>query len=131
MERFSFLKSTGKEMTWAGRWLGIFITFHLVCFGWIFFRASSMTVVGEMLSQIIHQFHPQVFMQFVAGYKVVCLFMLTGFLLHFTPRRMVDYCTRLVTRSPLLMQVLIMVLAIFLIVQVKSAGVQPFIYFDF
>lgn len=26
---------------WAGSWLGILVTFHLVCFAWIFFRANT------------------------------------------------------------------------------------------
>lgn len=53
------------------RVIGVLITFHLVCFGWILFRADSMQTVGEVLTQIhiFTNFHPEVFMQFVVGYK--------------------------------------------------------------
>ena len=51
------------------RVIGVLITFHLVCFGWILFRADSMQTVGEMLTQIFTNFHPEVFTQFVMGYK--------------------------------------------------------------
>ena len=41
--------------------LGVLLTFHLVAIGWVFFRADSLTVVGEMARQIATQFHPEVF----------------------------------------------------------------------
>lgn len=90
-----------------------------------------MKVAGEMLSQIWNEFHPQIFFQFIMGYKLVCFLMLVGYLFHFTPRRMVAFCQGLVTRAPFIIQLLILVLAIFIVVQLKSAGVQPFIYFQF
>jgi len=31
------------------RWLAVFITFHFVTLGWVFFRAPSLTAAGEML----------------------------------------------------------------------------------
>jgi alginate O-acetyltransferase complex protein AlgI len=34
-----------------GKWLSIFITFHIVCFGWILFRAQTTTVL-PLLSSI-------------------------------------------------------------------------------
>jgi hypothetical protein len=37
----------------------------------------------------------------------------------------------MVTDSPLLVQAMLLALAIFVVVQFKSAGVQPFIYFQF
>lgn len=58
MSRFSSFKQLGSEMKPWRRVLGIFITFHLVCFGWIFFRADSLQTVKEMLSQICTNFHP-------------------------------------------------------------------------
>jgi len=36
-----------------------------------------------------------------------------------------------VTRSPLLVQAVILAIMVFVVVQFKSAGVQPFIYFQF
>jgi D-alanyl-lipoteichoic acid acyltransferase DltB (MBOAT superfamily) len=38
---------------WTG--LRIFVTFHLVCLGWLIFRATSMEQVGGMLQAIIHR----------------------------------------------------------------------------
>ena len=33
-------------------WLGIFVTFHLVCFGWVIFRADDLSVAMTIVSQI-------------------------------------------------------------------------------
>ncbi|MDR2388273.1 MAG: MBOAT family protein [Tannerellaceae bacterium] len=131
MERFGSFKPTGKEMNPLRHISGVLITFHLVCFGWIFFRASSMQVAWDILTQITRHFHPEVFGQFVAGYKNVFLLMLAGYLFHFIPKRMEAGIQGLVTRSPLLLQALLLAAVIFLVVQMKSAGVQPFIYFRF
>ena len=38
------------------RWrriIGIAVTFHVVCFGWIMFRASDLQTARNMLSQIL------------------------------------------------------------------------------
>jgi alginate O-acetyltransferase complex protein AlgI len=40
----------------VGRWIAVFVTFHLVCFGWLLFRARSMTQVWEMLYNLFSNF---------------------------------------------------------------------------
>lgn len=131
MGRFSSFKQLGSEMTPVRRVLGILITFHLVCLGWILFRADSMQRVGEMLSQICTQFHPEVFGQFVMGYETVFLLMLLGYQFHFMPQSVERVLQGWVTRSPLWVQAFMLAFVIFWVVQFKSAGVQPFIYFQF
>ena len=61
-----------------------------------------MKAVGEMLRQIFTNFHPEVFMQFVLGYKGVFALMVIGYVLHFMPKRSEDALRGVVTRSPLL-----------------------------
>lgn len=131
MGRFSSFKQLGSQMSPFRRVLGVVFTFHLVCFGWIFFRAESMQTAGEVLSQIFTNFHPEVFTQFVMGYKSVTFLMVIGFILHFTPKRAGLAVQNIVTRSPLFIQALMLIILIFIVIQVKSAGVQPFIYFQF
>ena len=120
MGHFSSFKALGCEMKPWRRVLGVLITFHVVCFGWILFRATSMKAVGEMLSQIFTNFHPEVFMQFVSGYKGVFALMVIGYVLHFMPKRSEDVLREIVTRSPLLIQAAILAIAIFIVVQFKS-----------
>jgi D-alanyl-lipoteichoic acid acyltransferase DltB (MBOAT superfamily) len=131
MGRFRSFKPAGKGMNPFRRVSGILVTFHLVCFGWIFFRASSMQVAWDILAQITCHFHPEVFGQFVIGYKNVFALMLAGYLFHFMPKRFESAIQGVVIRSPLLLQALALIAVIFVVVQMKSAGVQPFIYFQF
>ena len=131
MNRFSSFKPLGAEMKPWRRVIGVLVTFHLVCFGWILFRADSMQTVGEMLTQIFTNFHPEVFTQFVMGYKGVFILMVVGYILHFMPKSAENSLQTVVTRSPLLVQAVMLAIAIFVVVQFKSAGVQPFIYFQF
>ncbi len=131
MSRFSSFKQLGAEMPVWRRVIGVVFTFHVVCLGWIMFRADSMQTVGEILTQIFTNFHPEVFTQFVAGYKGVFCLMVMGYVLHFIPRSADNCLQTLVARSPLFVQALLLAIAIFVVIQLKSAGVQPFIYFQF
>lgn len=129
--RFSSFKKTGEEMSPIRRILGILITFHLVCFGWIFFRADSMQIAYQVLEQIFTSFHPEVFVQFVTGYKMVFALMIVGYIVHFVPQKVDNRLRNVVTHSPVIVQAILLALAVFIVVQFKSAGVQPFIYFQF
>ena len=123
MNHFSSFKPLGSEMKPWRRVIGVLITFHLVCFGWILFRADSMQTVGEVLTQIFTNFHPEVFTQFVMGYKGVFVLMVVGYILHFMPKSAENGLQAVVTRSPLLVQAVMLAIAIFVVVQFKSAGV--------
>lgn len=109
----------------------ILITFHFVCFCWIFFRASSMEVAGQMISQITTQFTPQIIFEFISGYRGVLFLMVIGFILHFLPASTEKRAEVWVTKMPLAGKAALVVSIIILVVQTKSAGIQPFIYFQF
>lgn len=130
ISHFGFKKDAA-SMGYTRRFLGRIITFHLVCFGWIFFRASDMNVAFNILSQIISNFHPEVFLQFIEGYSTVFILMLLGYLIHFIPKRIDLWTQRKIERAPLLLQAVLMVITIFIVIQMQSAEVQPFIYFQF
>ena len=90
-----------------------------------------MTTVGRILQQIFTDFHPEIFTQFVTGYSMVFSLMILGYVMHFMPRSVVNFMQQTVQRSPLVVQALMLAAAILVVVQFKSAGVQPFIYFQF
>lgn len=128
---FKGFKQTGEEMSWLRRFFETVFTFHLVCLGWILFRADSMQTVKEVLTQIFTNFHPEIFTQFISGYTVVFTLMIVGYLFHFMPKKVEQFTQNLVTRSPLIVQALMLIVTIFIVIQFKNAGVQPFIYFQF
>lgn len=131
MESFKSFKTMGYEMKPWRRVLGILLTFHLVCFGWIFFRASSFENGWLVLEQIFTSFHPEIVPQFFAGYKMVCFFILLGYVLHFTPESWERKAYQWSTSAPLLAKAAAFTLMIILVMQLKSSDVQPFIYFQF
>jgi len=131
MNLFPRIKAMGKDMTKLHRFVCILITFHIVCFGWIFFRASSMESAWQILSQIIYHFHPEIVTQFIEGYPVVVILFILGYILHFLPSQVDNWFKMRLTNAHLLVQAFVFVLLIVLVIQMKSAEVQPFIYFQF
>lgn len=113
------------------RVFGIILTFHLVCFCWIFFRNSTFEASWSMITQIFTNFQPQLFSQLIEGYKAVFALMLLGYVLHFLPTGCERACQRAVTRLPLVGQALLLVVIIYVVIQVKTSDIQPFIYFQF
>ena len=131
MQLFGYLGLRKSEPYCWQRFLGQVITFHLVCFAWIFFRADSMETALAVITQIKEHFTPEVFLQFVVGYKNVLTLLLVGYLLHFTSRKQELSFRSWVTNLPFLAQVFLFIGVIFLLIQIRSADAQPFIYFNF
>ena len=131
MQLFDYLGWRKSDPYRWQRLLGQVITFHLVCFAWIFFRADSMETALAVITQIKEHFTPEVFLQFVVGYKNVLSLLLVGYLLHFTSRKQELSFRDWVTNLPFLAQALLFIGVIFLLIQIRSADAQPFIYFNF
>ncbi len=121
-------KDKSNVMTTLLSW---FITFHFVCFCWIFFRAENMKVASEVLFQIFNDFSPEIFFEFVKGYGYVLVLIIIGYVLHFTPKSLEIKTENFFIQSPLLVKSIYIVIVIFVLVQFKSSEIQPFIYFQF
>ncbi|MFC4262766.1 MBOAT family O-acyltransferase [Ferruginibacter yonginensis] len=87
--------------TWWYNTIVILITFHFVCFCWVFFKAADFTVASNMLHQITNDFTLNVWSGFVANYWPVLLFMLLAFLLHAIPDGWIDTKIAQTTTIPL------------------------------
>lgn len=109
----------------------VLITFHFVCFCWIFFRAADMATVGEILDQILFNLNFSLLPEFIAGYRVVVMLMVIGYLLHFIPREAELAAQETVTQMSLAGKAAFMVTIIVWVIQTKASGIQPFIYFQF
>lgn len=121
----------GEKSRGLRRALGVIITFHFVCFCWIFFRNADFKNSMDMLTQIFTAFRPQLFPQLVEGYWKVFALMLFGFLLHFAPDSWEKALSRGVTHLPFIGKVLMLTALVYLVIQIKSSDIQPFIYFQF
>lgn len=124
-------KAIGSEMTRGHRIVGILITFHIVCFGWLMFRASSMQTVTQILHQIFYSFHAAMIPQVLVGYITVFVLIAAGYLLHMVPATVDKMAQRIVINAPFVMQILMLCVMIWFVMQIKSSDVQPFIYFQF
>lgn len=131
MSCFPSWKSEGAHMPIGRRILGTILTFHLVCFCWIFFRADSMETAGNLLKQIFFHFNPQVFLPFVKEYTVILILIMGSLMMQFVPKRTMAEVRYSFVVMPWIYKTLLLVLLIVLITQVKSAELQPFIYFQF
>ena len=124
-------KVSGYQMHPLSRLAGILVTFHLVCFGWLLFRADSMRTVQLMLHQITDNFHLQLLPQMLAGYGGVFALVGLGYLLHMPPGRADAAARRAVVASPFWVQVLLLASVAWGVMQIQSSSIQPFIYFQF
>ena len=124
-------KAKGEDMNPVMRVLGIVLTFHVVCLGWLLFRAEDMNTVHLMLYQIFHSFNTSIIPQFVLGYKEVMAFIVLGYFMHFIPSKIDSDLQRKVGQASFWWQVAMLATVAWCVMQVKSSSIQPFIYFQF
>lgn len=113
------------------RFLEVFLTFHFVAFCWIFFRNSTFENSWLMIKMIFTNLQPQILFDWVMSYWGVALLMLTGYVLHFLPSRTTETAKSFISRQNIFVQALIIIAVVYVVIQVKSSDIQPFIYFQF
>lgn len=111
--------------------LGWLMTFHLVAFLWIFFRASSFDTAMQSIHKIIFTMDLAYFMPFVQVRALLFFFIVLGFLFHFISEKEKTKVANVFISLPVSLKTLVLILVIQLILQVQSENVQPFIYFQF
>lgn len=113
------------------KFIGWILTFHIVCFAWLFFRAESFELAGTMFSQLFSGLPLIPIRDILLGYKTILGLMVVAFILHMIPQRLVEKFMDRFAEWPLVVQALYVSASIWLVIQVAQAGVQPFIYFQF
>ncbi len=121
----------GHKPRGLARAVSVFITFHFVAAAWVLFRCQTFEEVGEIFTQIFTSFQPQIWSQWMYSYMGAFALMVMGYVLHFLPQRWNDAPKHLMQRMPLWLQALVVIVVIFLVFQIKTSDVQPFIYFQF
>ncbi len=111
--------------------LAIVLTFHFVVFCWIFFRHHTFSAAWEMIRKIFTDFHPELFTQVVTGYWAVFAMMLFGYVTHFIPDSWNNACVAVIKRGGVVLGAVLIAIVIYIVIQVKSSEIQPFIYFQF
>ena len=116
---------------WLVKALGWLITFHFVCFCWIFFRAGTFEVASQVIHQITHNLRPDLLPAVLASFRPVFTLVALGYALHFIPDGVTFSLEGFVGRRSVVAQAMLVTAIIWLVIQVKSAEIQPFIYFQF
>ncbi|PBQ30724.1 membrane-bound O-acyltransferase family protein [Sphingobacteriaceae bacterium] len=107
------------------------LTLTFISFTRIFFRSSSLTTVEAIFDRIKNHMGSDLIINILSGYKFVFALVILGYLIHWLPERMKEsYRTWFASRSFLVMGILA-IMAIFLMYQLMSGEMQPFIYFQF
>ena len=113
------------------KWIAIFLTFNFVCLTWIFFRNGTFEASWAMIHHIFADFHAELLPQVIIGYKYVFALIVFGYLSHYLPDSWQESFIALLRRGNVLIDAAVIIVVIYLVIQVKSSGIQPFIYFQF
>lgn len=124
-------KKGGAPLHGWRRIVAILITFHFVCFCWIFFRSPDFGKAFQVLGQIFTSFHADLLPQMLVGYWKVFAIIGLGFIFHFVPQKADNMICRIITQMPFVAKVAMMVILIYVVIQTKGSEITPFIYFQF
>ena len=109
----------------------VFVTFHIVTFTWMAFRASSMKQVHEMFNQLFFNFKGTFALQIILAYKGVVTLIVLAFIIHWLPEHIKNWYRGRFVLMPNYLKALVVVIVVFILTQFSAAGLQPFIYFQF
>lgn len=107
------------------------ITIIYVSLLWVFFRADSFSDSVLIISNIFKDFHISQLPEFYQSRTLWCWMMIIVIAMHATPRKWADSLSSAFLRSPLWIKLIIFLIVVQLVVELMTAEVVPFIYFQF
>ena len=107
------------------------LTFHFICFAWIFFKAEDLEIAKEMIYQIFNNFDISVFGPFYDNYKGVVWMILVAMVLHLIPDNLADKVIARTKTIPMVVYILVFFLFLILYGYFKSAEQVMPIYLQF
>lgn len=116
------------------RWkkaIGWLITFHFVCFAWIFFRADNIDTAFSIIRNILSRTEFTILAEILTQYAPILSILAIGFIFHWLPSAWKETYRGIFIRMPLALKFAAVLLGCLLIYQFKTSGLQPFIYFQF
>lgn len=109
----------------------VFLTFNVVAFTWIVFRADSLNTVSLMFEQIFTNFNLQYIGSYISAYWFTLLIIVGAFAVHWLPIKVKDWYHGRFILLPIYVQAIVTLVVVFVLVQFSSSSLQPFIYFQF
>ena len=120
-----------ESRSWIQRGLSVLITFHLVTFAWLFFRAENRETINQFFYQVQYNLHLQLLPEIFKGYALPMALMTAGFILVYIPFKLKEKVRGWFIKSPMYVKLIIVILMIILLYQAASSELQAFIYFRF
>ncbi|NJC41636.1 D-alanyl-lipoteichoic acid acyltransferase DltB (MBOAT superfamily) [Brevundimonas alba] len=105
--------------------VGVLVTFHIVCLGWILFRAESFDLALQVLEGL-GRAGPAVMLT-----PLLLALIVGGLAMHWLPPRAIEGMAERLKGAPSITLGLLIGAAILLVEAVRPEGVAPFIYFQF
>jgi len=116
----------GKPRSVGARLIAGFVTFHLVCVGWVFFRAADLNHARLVFSRLVSgTFHHQNLPWSVVGILAL------GLITHLLPERWFARCKTSFMGAPFVVQGLVLTLVAMVLRRMASSDAVPFVYFQF
>ncbi len=111
--------------------VGLIVTFNIVSFCWIFFRAKDFETSIIIISKIYSDFQVELLIKFPLVYQMIFVVMVFGYILHYVGKRFEEYFIGIIINMNFIYQILYIGFILIIILQFKSSDIQPFIYFQF
>ncbi len=124
-------KSNNKPRGFLTRFLQTFITFHLVCALWIFFKAESFSAATDMFYQLCYTIDFKVFPAFLDQYNMVFILIVMGFILHALPMKLNDLIISFGSKLHWIFKTIALTIVLSLLYYFNSAGQVLPIYLQF
>ncbi len=117
--------------SWYMRFAGWLFTFVCVALLWIPFRAISFTDALTIYQSIFSYSNPAVLIEIWLSNTVLCVVFLLAMFVVLLPYRMKAAYSAWYLKTPVLIKLLVLAIAIQASIQLTDSEVQPFIYFQF
>jgi alginate O-acetyltransferase complex protein AlgI len=113
-------------MTGGRLMLSRIATFHLVCLGWVFFRATSMSLAFTMIGRLFTAWGSAPMVTWLVVFTIA-----GSIATQFVSPELVGDAQRVFSRQTAVVQGAILGVALLAITTLAPEGIQPFIYFRF
>lgn len=120
-----------KSNSFGVKAFSVLLTLTFISFTRIFFRSDSLDTVNLIFDRISNHFAPELFIKIVTDYAGVLGLILLGYLIHWIPESIKVKYRSYFAGMPYYAMALAVVLVVFVMYQLMSAEMQPFIYFQF
>jgi alginate O-acetyltransferase complex protein AlgI len=109
----------------------VLFTLTFISFTRIFFRSDSLETVSMIFDRLSNHFGLDLFFKIIKGYSAVFALMAAGYLIHWIPTHIKEKYRSYFAEMPVYAMAGAVVAIVFVMYQLMSDEMQPFIYFQF